>query len=418
MGISSRIVAATHRTHGLVLTEHEFSVPLDHEAPDRERITVFAREVADPDGLDKPLLVFLQGGPGFEAPRPTRHPSNPGWLDRALEDFRVLMLDQRGTGRSTPVGDLAGLTPEQQADYLSHFRADEIVRDAEHIRRELGVDRWSVLGQSFGGLCVTTYLSLAPEGLREAFITGGLPPIARHVDEVYNVTYALQRERNRRYYERYPADRERVLALQGRLDAEHVRLPDGDRLTARRFRQAGGLIGMSDGLEALHYLLELPVDSPAFGHDMAAAIGFSRNPIYAVLHEACWADGGATRWSAQRTMPAEFSEQPELLTGEHVFPWMFEDIGALAPLQAAAELLAQREWPRLYDEDVLAANEVPTAAAVYADDPYVPRVFSEETAARIRGLRAWVTNEYEHNGLRADGERILGRLIDMARGRA
>jgi pimeloyl-ACP methyl ester carboxylesterase len=411
-------MAITYRTHGLVLTEHEFSVPLDHEAPDGERITVFAREVADPDGLDKPLLVFLQGGPGFEAPRPTRHPSNPGWLDRALEDFRVLMLDQRGTGRSTPVGNLAGLAAEQQADYLSHFRADAIVRDAEHIRRELGVERWSVLGQSFGGLCVTTYLSFAPEGLREAFVTGGLPPIARHIDEAYELTYALQRERNRRYYERYPTDRQRVLALLDRLDAEDVRLPDGDRLTARRFRQAGGEAGMSDGLEVLHYLLELPVDSPAFGHDMAAAIGFSRNPIYAVLHEACWADGGATRWSAQRMLPAAFREQPELLTGEHVYPWMFEDIGALAPLQPAAELLAQREWPRLYDEDALAANEVPTAAVIYADDPYVPRAFSEETAGRIRGLRPWVTNEYEHNGLRADGERILGRLIDMARGRA
>jgi len=175
---------------------------------------------------------------------------------------------------------------------------------------------------------------------------------------------------------------------------------------------------MSDGAEDLHSLLELPPDSPAFLHDAAAIVDFARNPIYAVLHEACWADGGSTRWAAERVMPADFREQPELLTGEHVFPWAFEDFGALAPLREAAELLAQREWPRLYDEAVLAANEVPVAAAVYADDPYVPRAFSEETAQRVRGLRAWVTNEYDHNGLRADGERILGRLIDMARGRA
>jgi hypothetical protein len=61
---------------------------------------------------------------------------------------------------------------------------------------------------------------------------------------------------------------------------------------------------------------------------------------------------------------------------------------------------------------------VPAAAAIYAEDPYVERVFSEETAARVRGLRPWVTNEYDHNGLRADGERILSRLIDLTRGRA
>src|SRR3954470_11372875 len=165
------------RTAGLVLTEHELSVPLDHDRPDGERITVFAREVADPGGRDRPFLVFLQGGPGFEAPRPGRHPTAPFWLDRALEDFRVLMLDQRGTGRSTPVGALPGRTPQEQADYLTHFRADSIVRDAELARAELGSGPWTILGQSFGGLCAMTYLSLAPEGLSAALITGGVPPL-------------------------------------------------------------------------------------------------------------------------------------------------------------------------------------------------------------------------------------------------
>jgi pimeloyl-ACP methyl ester carboxylesterase len=410
--------AVTYTTHGLVLTEHEFSLPLDHDRPGGESIGVFAREVADPGGTDRPFLVFLQGGPGFEAARPTRHPSSPLWLERALQDFRVLMLDQRGTGRSTPVGTLPGLTPGEQAEYLKHFRADSIVRDAEAIRAELGVERWSVLGQSFGGFCVMAYLSLAPEGLREAFVTGGLAPVGRPVDDIYAATYERILERNRRYYERYPEDRARVRALVERLEAEPLILPTGDRLTARRFRQAGNQLGMSDGAEALHALVELPPDSPAFRHDAQDPLGFERNPIYAILHEASYADGVATRWSAERVTPPEYGDTPELLTGEHVYPWMFEDYGALAPLREAAELLAVHEWPRLYDPERLRANEVPVAAAVYADDPYVERAFSEETAALIRGTRAWVTSEYEHNGLRADGDRILGRLIDLARGRA
>jgi hypothetical protein len=97
---------------------------------------------------------------------------------------------------------------------------------------------------------------------------------------------------------------------------------------------------------------------------------------------------------------------------------MFEDVGALAPLRDAAELLAEWEWPRLYDPDRLAANGVPVAALIYAEDPYVERRFSEETAPHVRGLRPWLTNEYEHNGLRADGARIVGRLLDLVRGRA
>jgi pimeloyl-ACP methyl ester carboxylesterase len=405
------------RLPGLISVEHTFEIPLDHAEGSGERITVFARELARPDGRDLPFLVYFQGGPGFEAVRPTRNPNGPGWVDRALADFRVLMLDQRGTGRSSPIGSLAERSPAEQAEYLAHFRADAIVRDAEWIRRALGVERWSVLGQSFGGFCVTTYLSLAPDGLREAFITGGLAALGPRIDEIYAHTYARTLERNRRYYERYPADRDRVLRIHDLVSAGELRLPSGDRLTWPRFRQLGRVLGMSDGAEHLHYLLELPPDSPAFLHDAEDAEPFARNPLYAILHEASWADGGTTRWSAERILPSEY-EAPELFTGEHVYPWMFEDYGALAPLRDAAGLLAEREWPRLYDPDVLANNEVPVAAAIYAGDMYVERVFSEETAARIRGARTWITNEYEHNGLRAEGERILGRLIDLARGRA
>src|SRR5512144_1548802 len=96
--------ATTYRAPGAVLTEREHTVPLDHANADAGTITVFTRELAAPDGLDRPYLVFLQGGPGFEAARPTSPPT--GWMKRALTDFRVLLLDQRGTGRSTPVGAL------------------------------------------------------------------------------------------------------------------------------------------------------------------------------------------------------------------------------------------------------------------------------------------------------------------------
>ena len=404
-------------TTGLVVTEHEISVPLDHSHPDRERIKVFAREVSDPEGRKRPFLVFFQGGPGMEAARPTRHPTSPNWLDRALADFRVLMLDQRGTGRSTPAGSLTGMSAARQAEYLKHFRADSIVRDAEWIRRELGIDRWSILGQSFGGFCAMTYLSIAPDGLREAIITGGVPPVGRPVDDVYAATYQRVLDRNRRYYKRYPADRKRARELRRILDAEDVRLPSGDRLTGRRFRQLGQLLGMSDGAEHLHYILELPHDSPAFLHDVMNATAFSRNPLYAAIHEACYADGGVTRWSAQRLLPADY-DSPELFTGEHVYPWMFDDYQGLAPLREAAEILAEYEWPRLYDETALRNNEVPVAAAVYINDMYVERTFSEETAQLVGGMRTWVTSEYEHNGLRANGEHVLGHLLDLARSRA
>ncbi|MFN2489294.1 MAG: alpha/beta fold hydrolase [Actinomycetota bacterium] len=406
---------ATHRTSGLLLSEHEFQVPLDHSQPERAKLTVFGREVVSlaRERDELPWLVFFQGGPGHEAPRPLGA-RDPTWLERALEDYRVLLLDQRGTGRSTPVGQLTGMAPDAQADYLSHFRADAIVRDAELIRRELGVERWSVLGQSFGGFCVVSYLSFAPDALAAALVTGGLPPLERHTDDVYRATYRRVLNKNRAYYARYPEDLERVRAILERLDAEDVRLPSGDRLTVRRFRQLGNLLGASDGFEKLHYLLELPFGSPASLHDLESASPFARNPLYAVIHEACYASGCATRWAAARVLPDEFRDDPTLFTGEHVFPWMLEDFGVLRPLADAAHVLAEREWPQLYDPARLGVSDVPAAAAVYAEDMYVERAYSEETAATIRGLRPWITNEYEHDGLRADGARILGRLLDLA----
>ena len=107
-----------------------------------------------------------------------------GWLDRALRDFRVLLLDQRGTGpvHASDAPDPRPVPePAAQARYLAYFRADSIVADAELIRPQVtGGAPWSVLGQSFGGFCTVSYLSTAPDGLREAFITGGLP--GAHVD--------------------------------------------------------------------------------------------------------------------------------------------------------------------------------------------------------------------------------------------
>ena len=130
---------------GLRLTEHELDVPL-HPGSD-ETLTVFAREVAAPEGLDKPFLVFLQGGPGFESPRPAGAPA--AWLKRALQDFRVLLLDQRGTGRS-------GIAPTDAA--ARRPAALPRRRDRPRLPRPSASTSASsagaVLGQSFGGLCV------------------------------------------------------------------------------------------------------------------------------------------------------------------------------------------------------------------------------------------------------------------------
>ncbi len=424
---------ATLRIPGMVLRDHMFTCPLDYANPG-QTITVYAREVVAPgkEDADLPYLVYFQGGPGSGSPRPT---ADTGWIKRALQDFRVLLLDQRGTGRSTPVTaqTLARFGSAQaQADYLMHFRADNIVRDAEAIRQQLVAGRtWSILGQSYGGFCAVRYLSAAPQGLREVLITGGIPSLTRPVDDVYRATYQRVLAKNRLYYQRYPDDVALVRKIVDRLLQHDVRLPGGGQLTAQRFLQLGLQFGMSGGFEAVHYLLEEAFVSGPDGPDVInwnflfhfeQMQSFDTNPIYSLLHEACYTQGEASLWSAQRLL-AEFSEfgladtgQPVQFTGEMIYPWMFDGYTQLQPLKAAAEILAATSaWPPLYDVAQLLRNTVPVAAAVYYDDMYVHREFSQETADLVPNMKLWVTNEHEHNGLRADGGAVLGRLLAMVR---
>ena len=417
--------SAARTFSGLIVTEHRFRLPL---RPDGSgELDVFAREVvhAGRETSAFPWLVFLQGGPGFPSPRPT---ARSGWIGRAVEDHRVLLLDQRGTGLSSPATfqSLAQLdTPEQQAEYLTHFRSDAIVRDCEAIRGLLTNGApWTVLGQSYGGFCATRYLSAAPEGLRSVLITGGLPSLSAHPDDIYRRTYPRVVEGNRRYYERYPEDVERVRRIVDVLDGSDVRLTTGERLTPQRFLALGIQLGFSDGCEVIHHLVEdafVPGSdevSYAFLRGFLGAQAYDTNPIFSALHEACYAQSFATRWSASRVQEEfpEFdpkrTEGPVLFSGEMIYPWMFADVATLRPLRGAAEVLAEKaDWPALYDSERLAANQVPVAAAVFANDMYVERVFSEETAAAIPGTSAWVTPEHQHNALRADGRLVLDELF-------
>ena len=421
-----------HRFSGMVLTDHEFQLPLNYAQPQAETLKVFAREVVAAEKAsraDLPWLVFFQGGPGMPSPRPQ---SRSGWLKRALEEYRVLLLDQRGTGLSTPLHfqTLARFAdPQAQADYLKNFRADSIVQDAEAIRRQLlGADQtWTGLGQSFGGFCLTHYLSAAPQGLRQAVITGGLPPVGVGPDEVYRATYRRVLAKNERHFGRYPNDRELAGQIVDHLSRHSVTLPGGGRLTPHRFQQLGLALGASDGCESIHYLLEGAfVEGPGgreLGYPFLRACenaqAFESNPLYAIFQEAIYCEGQASRWSAQRVR-SEFPElepgpeRPFLFTGEMIYPWMFEDYLHLQPLQQAAEILAQfEEWPRLYDPAALNQCQVPVAAAVYYEDMYVETAFSEATARLIPGIRLWVTNEFEHNALRSDGEEVLDKLLRM-----
>ncbi|MEO8283853.1 MAG: alpha/beta fold hydrolase, partial [Pseudarthrobacter sp.] len=313
--------------------EHYFTVPLDHFAPATgdsgtgpETITVFAREYVSSDhssaeAEDLPWLLFLQGGPGG---RGNRLASLGGWSKAAARDFRILMLDQRGTGLSSPI-DRNSLpaqgTAEAQAAYLEHFRADSIVADAELIRAALGSGPWSIYGQSYGGFCALTYLSFAPEGVREALITGGLAPLAGPADDVYRATFRRVAARNTEYFDWYPEDLLTVERIAAHLRQAEEFLPDGGRLTVERFQMVGAFLGGNTRVDGLHYLLEGaftdtphgPRLSDTFLEQVQGMVSRRSNPLYALMHESIYGQGSPTDWAAWRVL----GEYPEFHPDAH-----------------------------------------------------------------------------------------------------
>lgn len=398
------------------------TVPLDWNDPDGETIELFAREfvAAERRNDDLPLLLHLQGGPGGKGVRPL---GRDAWVDAALSRFRLVVPDQRGTGRSTPLSgaDFAAMPVAEAARRLSLHRADAIVRDFEALR-ETHYDgrQWWTIGQSYGGFLTLHYLSTAPDAIVASAVAGGLPSLMPDASEVYRRTFPRARDKNRLFRERAPHLAERMGRVADLLQEGEVLLADGDRLSVRRLQTLGLDFGMGPGLDRVHWLFdEAFADraetrlSDTFLATVGSATAFATNPLFIALQESIYGTG-PTGWAAQRERDRhpDFAEsaRPLQLTGEMVFPWMFDEIRALRGFRAGVEELATREWPiDLYDLPRLAANDVPVEAVVYFDDMYVDAGLSLETARSVGALNAWVTNEHEHDGIARPG--VVDRLF-------
>ncbi|CZR65926.1 related to proline iminopeptidase [Phialocephala subalpina] len=402
----------------ILIEELFFDVPLDHSSPSHRTIRIFARSatryslpihpLSSPESIkasQKPWLLWLQGGPGGACPTPQSQACTHIFLDHG---YQVLHVDQRGTGLSTPVtaatlalqGDV-----QQQADYLKLFRADSIVRDAEAIRKVLTAEypeelkRWTIYGQSFGGFCAFTYLSFHPEGVQDAFVSGGVPPIGKSVDEVYSKLFIQAKKRNKAYYTKFPMDVKRVYKLVEHFDSKGgLPMPSGGVMTGKRFLLLGMNFGSKGGIQSVHDLvLKMSSELEHFGFitrpslsSFEGSTNFDDNAIYAILREAIYCDGKSSNWAAERMSSSfpEFSlgnktaskDQPLYLPGGMVFPFMFDVCPELQQLKDVAHLLATFEnWPKLYDEEQLKRNKVPLYVASFVDDAYVDFKFVQET---------------------------------------
>lgn len=453
------------------------------------------------------LMLYLQGGPGFGAPTPVAGLSlSQSWASEALTQYdRIVLMDQRGTGRSTPITkqrlqqdfenlflldehdtpDMPTLDafahsfPEEYAkvqsalqettDFMAQFRADNIVRDAEDIKNALMLTPSDddiprpygcALGQSYGGFCLMTYLSQISYPPRICLLTGGIAPMLTPPYNVYEATWNRVKDRSFKYYEMYPGDIPVVKKIVQTLLEKPITLPSGSILTARRFLQIGMSLGGSPSSFAnIHRLLSNAFLNPdddsvftrAFLKAMDSEQPFDDHPIYYLLHESIYADGGGnsqspppTNWAAHRAFEAKIQTpsewdyrltsalksdaRPTLFFGEMVFPWMshgdFAEVSGVGMRLLAQSLAEKTDWGPLYDKErmrtVLEDGTLSrAAAAVYYDDLYVDFDASMRVTKRggpLEKCKVWVTNDYQHSGLRDDGATIFAKLHGMATG--
>jgi len=119
---------------------------LDLDAPHR----MYYEQSGNPRGVP---VVFLHGGPGAGASAVHRQFFDPAF-------YRIVILDQRGAGRSTPLGCLeANTTPL-------------LISDLERLRAHLGIDRWMVFGGSWGSTLALAYAEHHPERCRALILRG------------------------------------------------------------------------------------------------------------------------------------------------------------------------------------------------------------------------------------------------------
>lgn len=122
--------------------EHRLAVEAPHE--------LYLEESGNPDGL--PVLV-VHGGPGGGCEDYYRQ-----FFD--AERFRIILMDQRGAGRSTPLAELKANS------------TDRLVSDMERVRQFLGIDQWVLFGGSWGSTLSLVYAETYPERVLGLILRG------------------------------------------------------------------------------------------------------------------------------------------------------------------------------------------------------------------------------------------------------
>jgi proline iminopeptidase len=137
---------------------------LEREAlSDQRHHRIYLEQCGNPQGIP---VVFLHGGPGSGC-----RPAHRRYFDP--KRYRIILFDQRGCGRSEPLGE------------LENNNTEFLVDDMEAIRQHLGIEKWLVFGGSWGATLALVYAAHFPQTVTGLILRGVFLGRKQDVDWVY-----------------------------------------------------------------------------------------------------------------------------------------------------------------------------------------------------------------------------------------
>lgn len=235
-----------------------------HTVPVDPLHTLYVEECGNPDAIP---VIFLHGGPGAGL-----SPVHRRFFDPARH--RIVLFDQRGTGRSTPFGELRDNT-------TAH-----LVADIETIRARLGIDRWLVFGGSWGSTLALAYAQAHPRRATGLIVRGiylGREEENRWFNEADGGARWIFPERWARYEAHIPPDERDTM-----IEAYWRRMEDPDAAIA--LAAAHAWLGWEDGAATL-----LHEPDAASDEDPAKVLAKARIEAHYFHHNAFLSHGQLLR---------------------------------------------------------------------------------------------------------------------------
>ena len=392
-----------------------FEVPENHGLPGGRKITLnIAKVPARAGAPEADPIVFLAGGPGQAAVE--SYPQVASAFRTLLADRDVILVDQRGTGKSHPLrcplpdaSDPAAPMPDREelqrlarecldaldddAD-VAYYTTRDYIADLEAIRQTLGVEQWNLVGGSYGTRVGLSYIQAHPARIRTAVLDGVVPQdLALGQDHGTNLDVALAAQ-----FERCRTDAACAAAF-----GDPARTLEELR---RRYREAPTTVIIPDPRS--HHPVEV-----ALNHETLA--GTVRLYAYSpetmallplLLHQA--REGDPQPLLAQARMI--FSEIEELIahgmqlsvTCSEDAPWLtqvMDDtslIGAelIGVLQAQCEIWPVQRAPAAFKQPVDA--DLPILLLSGEFDPVTPPAYAERAMTTMGNARHLVARGQGH----------------------